>query len=54
MVRKYHNQTLQTKPRHQEEKPKNTNMHKTPGRQLKQSNQLFLPRQDDYKTKKDT
>ena len=36
-----------------EEQPKNSNSQKTSGRQLKQSNQLSLPRQDDCKTRKD-
>ena len=31
-------------PRHRKEEPRNTNSHKTSGRQLKQSNQLSLPR----------
>ena len=53
MVRKYHNHTLQPNPRHRKEEPQNTNSQKTPGRQLKQNNQLSLPRQDDCKTRKD-
>ena len=36
MIRKYHNHTLQTNPRHHEEEPQNTDCHKTSGRQLKQ------------------
>ena len=50
MIRNYQNHTLQTS----EEEPQNTNSHKTSRRQLKQSNQLSLPRQDDCKTRKDT
>ena len=46
MIRKCHNHKLQTNPWHREE-PHNT--HETPGRQTKQSNQLFLPHQDDCK-----
>ena len=42
MIRKYYNHTLQTTPRHREEKPQITNSHKTSGRQLKYSNQLSL------------
>ena len=53
MIRNYHNHTLQTNPRHREEEPQNTNSHKTLERQLKQNNQLSLPRQDDCKTRKD-
>ena len=34
-------------PTDREEEPQNTDRHKTPGRQLKQSNQLSLPHQDD-------
>ena len=30
------------------------NHHKTPGRQIKQSNHLFLPHQEDYNTRMDT
>ena len=56
MIMKYHNHTLQTKPRHYEEEPQNINRTKTLGRQLKQSNQLSfsLPCQDDCKNRKDT
>ena len=53
MIRKYHNRILQTNPRHCEEEPQNTNSRTTLGRQLKQSYQPPLPRQDDYKTKND-
>ena len=35
MVREYHNHTLQTKLRHREEEPHNTNRHKTSGIQFK-------------------
>ena len=41
MIRKYHNHKLQTTPWNREEEP--LNHHKTPGRQIKQSNQLSLP-----------
>ena len=40
MIRKYHNQKLQTTPWQREEEP--LNHHETPGRQTKQSNQLSL------------
>ena len=36
---------------HREEEP--LNHHETPGRQIKQSNQLSLPHQDDCNTKMD-
>ena len=49
----YHNHTLQTNAWHREVNRTLTE-NKTPGRQLKQSNQLSLPRQNDYKTRKDT
>ena len=49
MIRKYRNQTLQTIPQHREEETQNTNSHKT-GKRLKQTNELSLPRQNDYKT----
>ena len=45
MIRKYHKP--QTTPWHREEEP--LNRHETPGRQIKQSNQLSLPDQDDCK-----
>ena len=51
MIRKYHNHKLQTTPWHHEEEP--LNHHKTPGRQIKQSNQLSLSHQDDCNTKMD-
>ena len=41
MIRKYHNHTLQTNPRHREEAPHKNQ--KTPGRQTKQKNQLSFP-----------
>ena len=50
MIRKYHNHKLQTTPLHRKEKP--LNHHKTPGRQIKQSNQLS-PHQDDCNTRMD-
>ena len=40
MMRKYHNHKTQTDPQHREEEP--LNHHETDGRQIKQSNQLFL------------
>ena len=49
MIRKYHK--LQTTPWHREEEP--LNHHETPGRQIKQSNQLSLPHQDDCNTRMD-
>ena len=52
MLRKYHNHKLQTNLWHCEEEPHNN--HETPERQTKQSNQLFLPHLDDYKTRMDT
>ena len=51
MTRKYHNHKLQTTPWHPEEEP--LNHHETPGRQIKQSNQLSLPHQDECKTRRD-
>ena len=51
MIRKYHNTTLQTTPWHREEEP--LNHHEKPGRQIKQSNQLALPHQDDCNTRMD-
>ena len=51
MIRKYHNHKLQTTLWHREEEP--LNHHETPGRQIKQSNQLSLPHQDDCNTKMD-
>ena len=55
MIRKYmyYNRTLQTNPLHREEEQQNINRNKTSGRQLNQSNQLSLARQDDWKTRKD-
>ena len=44
MIRKYHNHKLQTTLWHRKEEP--LNHHETPGRQIKQSNQLSLPHQD--------
>ena len=48
MIRKYHNHKQQKTPRYREEEP--LNHHETPGRQIKQSNQLSLPHQDDCNT----
>ena len=41
MIRKYHNHKLQTTPWHREEEP--FNHHEASGRQIKQSNHIFLP-----------
>ena len=51
MIRKYHNHKLQTTPWHREEEP--LIHHETPGRQIKQSNQLSLPHQDDCNARMD-
>ena len=51
MIWKYHNHKLQTNPWHHEEEPHNN--HEKPRRQTKQSYQLSLPYQDDYKTRMD-
>ena len=51
MIRKYHNHKLQTTLWHCEEE--RLNHHKTPERQIKQSNQLSLPHQDDCNTRID-
>ena len=51
MIRNYHNHKLQTTPWHREEEP--LNHHETSGRQIKQSNQLSLPHQDDCNTRMD-
>ena len=48
MIRKYHNHKPQTTPWYREEEP--LNHHETQGRQIKQSNQLSLPHQDDFAT----
>ena len=40
MIRKYHNHKPQTTPWHREEEP--LKHHETPGRQIKQGNQLSL------------
>ena len=50
MIRNYQNHKPQTTPWHREEKP--LNHHETPGRQIKQINQLSLPHQDDCKTRR--
>ena len=52
MIRKYHNHKPQTTLWHREEEP--LNYYETPGRQIKQSNQLSLPHQDDCNTGTDT
>ena len=48
MIRKQHINKPQTNLWHRKEEPHSH--HGTPGRQTKQSNQLFLPHQDDCKT----
>ena len=48
----YHNHKPQTTLWHCEEEP--LNHHETPGSQIKQSNQLSLPHQDDCNTRTDT
>ena len=54
MIRKYHNHTLHTNPRHREEEPHNSNCHKTSRWHLKSSNQLTVPRHNDGKIRKDS
>ena len=49
MIRKYHNHKTQTTVWHLEEELLNN--HETPGRQIKQSDQLSLPHQDDCNTR---
>ena len=51
MIRKYYNHKPQTTQWHREEQP--LNHHETPGKQIKQSNQLFLPHLDDCITRMD-
>ena len=51
MIRKYHNHKPQTTSWHREEEP--LNHHEAPGRQIKHSNQLSLPHQDDCNTRMD-
>ena len=51
MIRKYHNHKPQTTLWLREEEP--LNHHETPGRQIKQINQLSLPHQDDCNTRMD-
>ena len=51
MIWKYHNHKPQTTQWHREEEP--LNHHETPGRQIKQSNQLSLPHQDYCNTRMD-
>ena len=51
MIRKNHKHKPQTTPWHREEEP--PNHHETPGRQIKQSNQPYLPHQDDCNTRID-
>ena len=47
----YHSHKPQTTSWHHDEEP--LNRHGTPGRQIKQSNQLALPHQDDCNTRMD-
>ena len=51
MIKNYHNRKPQTTPWHREEE--SLNHHETSGRQIKQSNQLSLPHQDDCNTRMD-
>ena len=51
MIRKYDNHKPQTTPWYRKEEP--FNHIETPGRQIKQSNQLSLPHQDDCNTRMD-
>ena len=51
MTRKYYSHKLQTNPRHCEEEPREINSNKTSRRQLKQSNLLSFPRQDEIEQK---
>ena len=50
-IRKYHDHKLQKTPWHCVEEQ--LNHHETPGRQIKQSNQLSLPHQDDFNSRTD-
>ena len=52
MIRKYHNNKLQTNPWYRGEEPHNN--HETSGKQTKQSNQLSLPHRGDCKARIDT
>ena len=47
MIKIYHTHKPQTNQRYSEEEPQSINRNKTLGRQLKQSNQLSLPCQDE-------
>ena len=51
MIRKYHNHKPQTTQWHRTEEP--LNHRETSGRQIKQSNQLSFPKQDDCNTRMD-
>ena len=51
MIRKYQNHKPQTTQWHLQEEP--FNHHETPGRQIKQGNQLSFPHQDDCNTRMD-
>ena len=52
MIRNYHNYKSQTTPWHCKEE--RFNHKETPGRQIKQSNQISLPQQDECNTRTDT
>ena len=52
MIRKYHNHKPQKTTWHREEEQ--LKHHETPGTQIKQSNQLSFPHQDDCNTRMDT
>ena len=52
LIRKYHNHKPQTTLWHCDEEP--LNHHETTERQIKQSNQLSVPHQDDCNTRTDT
>ena len=53
MIRKYHDDKLQTNPRHREEELQEIYSNKTSKRQQKQSNNISFLRHDDCKTRKD-
>ena len=52
MIRKYHNHKPQTTLWHRDIEL--LNHHETPGRQIKRSNKISLPHQDDNNTRTDT
>ena len=49
ITRKSNNHRQQTNPQHREEETQNTNSHTKAKKQLKQSNQLSLPQQDNHR-----